>query len=240
MGEAEKPVGRHDHNQAILHILRFEKPNCTNIGIPHTIEQPPYRTNSAMSEEKLSSADAGLTKFASTFVPVQYAEGHSFQSASNSMTLHLFQPCFTRVPDANQQFLDIGCGTGDFTLQGLLPRCQPCRRIVAVDSSQMMIQHAQEKFAHPQITYDFLDIREDVSEFIKKYGQFDRVYSFYVLHWAKDQYTAFKNISDLMTPEGECLQMFGARLPAYDIWRRIVKKDRWTYYEEVTAFLRRL
>ncbi|KAM7293014.1 hypothetical protein ISCGN_026144 [Ixodes scapularis] len=185
-----------------------------------------------MSEEKLSSADVGLTEVASAFVPEQYAECHSFQSGSNSMTLELFQPCFTRVPDASQQFLDLGCGTGDFTQQELLPQCQPCRRIVAVDSSLKMIQYAEANFAHPQIIYDFLDIRKDVSEFINKYGQFDRVYSFFVLHWAKDQYSAFKNISNLMTPEGECFLTFGARLPAYDIWRRMVKKDRWTSYKE--------
>ncbi|CAN7938105.1 unnamed protein product, partial [Ixodes hexagonus] len=164
----------------------------------------------------------------------KYAEEHSFQFGSNLTTLKLFQPSFSRAPDAHQQYLDVGCGTGDFTLLELLPRCQPCRRIVAVDASPRMVQYAGEKFAHPQIAYDVLDIRDDVAEFVHKYGKFERVYSFYVLHWAKNHYKAFKNISDLTTPEGECLLLFAASLPIYNVWRRMVKMDRWKAYAEVT------
>ncbi|CAN7938359.1 unnamed protein product, partial [Ixodes hexagonus] len=172
------------------------------------------------------------------FLPQLYADRHVYQFANNLMTLQMFQSAFNRAPDAQQQFLDLGCGTGDFTLQELLPRSQTCRRIVAVDSSPQMVQFAENNFSHPQVIYDLLDIRNDVSEFVKKYGRFERLYSFNVLHWVKDQYTAFKNISDLMTPDGECLLTFAARLPSYDIWRRMVNMDRWkTFSELIESFI---
>ncbi|CAN7938107.1 unnamed protein product, partial [Ixodes hexagonus] len=167
------------------------------------------------------------------FAPELYAGRHDLQFTSNHATLQMFQPTFSSAPEAGQQFLDLGCGTGDFTLQELLPQSQLCRRIVAVDSSPKMVQYGKDNFSHPQILYDFLDIRDDVSEFVKKYGRFERLYSFNVLHWAKDQYEAFENISKLMTPDGECLITFYARIPGYNVWRRVVNMDRWKAFAEV-------
>ncbi|XP_049273392.1 trans-aconitate 2-methyltransferase [Rhipicephalus sanguineus] len=106
-----------------------------------------------------------------------------------------------RTPcNESQQFLDIGCGPGNFTLNSILPSCEPCKRIVAVDSLISMIEYAQENCAHEKIVYDYLDIDNDVSAFSKKYGAFQRVYSFKTLHWSKDLHRSLDNIAKLMTP----------------------------------------
>ncbi|KAM7293039.1 juvenile hormone acid O-methyltransferase-like [Ixodes scapularis] len=137
-------------------------------------------------------------------MPDSYAQRNTFQRKMNITALEFFQPTLAHRPNLNQQFLDVGCGTGDFTKTELLPRCQPCQRIVATDTILKMIEYARKNFAHPQIAYEEHDIRGDVSGLIAKYGQFDRVYSFYALNWVQDQTTALRNIGNLMKDDGDC------------------------------------
>ncbi|KAG0420850.1 hypothetical protein HPB47_003234 [Ixodes persulcatus] len=165
--------------------------------------------------------------------PELYVKANALQRTVNIRALELLQPSFRDKPDADQQqFMDLGCGTGDFTLRELLPRCQPCRRIVAMDVAKEMVRYARENYPHPQIEYEVYDIADDALGLVKSYGKFDRVYSFFVLHWVKDQVTAFGHISDLMTSGGECLLTIVARWTGYEIWRRIVRMDRWKSYAQ--------
>ncbi|XP_040066412.1 juvenile hormone acid O-methyltransferase [Ixodes scapularis] len=168
-----------------------------------------------------------------TFLPEVYVMANDFQRALNIRMLERLGTSFKSRPNTGQQFMDIGCGTGDFTRQELLPRCQPCRRIIATDISESMVGYARENFAHPQIEYQVHDISKDVSGLVRKYGQFNRVYSFFALHWVKDHVTAFRNMSDLMTSGGECMLFFVARSTNFEMWRRICLMDQWKAYNEI-------
>ncbi|KAG0423660.1 hypothetical protein HPB47_000573 [Ixodes persulcatus] len=179
-------------------------------------------------EAERAAANIGM----SIWSPVFHRGGTSPKYV-NQCALNLLQLCFRKDPDESQQFLDIGCGNGEFTCQDLLPRCLPRRRIVAVDVARSTLDKARESFSHPKIEYDFLDIGKDVSGFLGQYGQFDRVYSFGVLHWT-DQGDSFKNIEKLLTPGGECLLVYPIWTPSLD-WRgKIVQKEPWTKYAKVS------
>ncbi|KAM7285840.1 juvenile hormone acid O-methyltransferase-like [Ixodes scapularis] len=169
--------------------------------------------------------------------PELYVKANALQRTVNIRALELLQSSFRDRPNADQQqFMDLGCGTGDFTLQELLPRCQPCRRIIATDVAKDMVWYARENYPHPQIEYEVYDIADDASGLVKSYGKFDRVYSFFVLQWVKDQVTAFGHISDLMTSGGECLLTIVARSTTFEIWKRIVRMDRWKSYAQICEF----
>ncbi|XP_075537250.1 juvenile hormone acid O-methyltransferase-like [Dermacentor variabilis] len=159
--------------------------------------------------------------------PHLYVSSNTFQKRDNLLVLDLLNTAFRRAPSEDQQFLDVGCAVGDFTRDVLLPRSSPCWRIVGTDVSSAMIAYAERYFAHPRITYDVLDLSHDVSPFVERYGSFHRVYSFFCLHWIRDQVAALRNVRNLMRPEGECLLQFCARTPVHTLWRDFARMDRW-------------
>ncbi|XP_042150140.1 juvenile hormone acid O-methyltransferase-like [Ixodes scapularis] len=171
-----------------------------------------------------SSLEFTVTKFEPEF----YVSAHDMERKLNIRALELLQRSRQGEAYQDQQFLDVVCGTGDFTRDHLLPHCSPCGRKVAVDVSSEMIEFARKHFAHSKICFDTLDISEkDVDDFITKYGQFDRVYSFFCLHWVKDQRTALKNVSALLKPGGDCFLLFTAYTHTTRLRRKLAKMDHW-------------
>ncbi|KAM7303246.1 juvenile hormone acid O-methyltransferase isoform X2 [Ixodes scapularis] len=132
-----------------------------------------------------------------------------------------------RIPSSRcHQILDIGCGIGDFTRDVLLHWNHPCRKIVGIDISQSMLNYAKRNYGHPDICYDVLDAgSSDVSAFLDKHGKFDRIYSFYCLHWIRDQKAVFRNIGTLLKDDGECLLVFCAQFVFYKVWLQMTKTE---------------
>ncbi|CAN7946944.1 unnamed protein product, partial [Ixodes hexagonus] len=169
----------------------------------------------------------------SVFTPELYANAHAPQRTASIAALESLETSARSLSRPDAQVLDVGCGTGDFTYQQLLPRCQPCRRIVATDVSQSMVRYAKEHFGHPLISYEVHAIEDDISALLNTYGKFDRIYSFFALHWVKNLKAALRNIAGLMTDDGDVLLIFTGRWAGYDAWRKIVQMDRWRPYKEV-------
>ncbi|XP_040063949.1 juvenile hormone acid O-methyltransferase-like [Ixodes scapularis] len=168
-----------------------------------------------------------------TIDPDIYIVNNNPQRAFNLRILDLLQASFME-DTKEQQFLDVGCGTGDFTRDHLLPRCTPLERMVAVDVSEDMVEYAKKNFAHPKIFYDVLDISGNgVADFVERYGQFDRVYSFLCLQWTNNQEAVFKNIGGLLKPGGGCLLLFGASSSGVRLNKTLATMDHWKKYRKV-------
>ncbi|KAL3210490.1 hypothetical protein MRX96_008730 [Rhipicephalus microplus] len=104
---------------------------------------------------------------------------------------------------ADQQYLDVGCGSGSFTKEALLPRVRPeCRRIVAVDRCK--------KGASSE-----------------RYGAFDRVYSFLTFHYVADITKAYGNVCKLLKQGGECLVLSVVKADAIDVWNEVYQMEEW-------------
>lgn len=111
---------------------------------------------------------------------------------------------FKRPDSDAHQYLDIGCGSGGFTKDALLQKVRPCRRIVAVDREDILLQYACQYASHPDICYELLDIeKDDPLPLIDKYGQFDRIYSFLALQCVQDLKSAYRNMFRLLKDGGE-------------------------------------
>ncbi|XP_037272438.2 juvenile hormone acid O-methyltransferase [Rhipicephalus microplus] len=162
----------------------------------------------------------------------EYAKHNIIQRRYSQSVLDFCRLAFSTEPDPSQQFLDVGCGTGDFTRDVLMPQCLPCRRIVGVDCSREMVEYARRHSAHEKLRFELLDICADVTWFLEKFGQFERVYSFFCLHWVDDISAAFKNISRLMSATGECLLVFSAAQEPVELCKVAVRMYPWAKYSE--------
>ncbi|XP_065284526.1 juvenile hormone acid O-methyltransferase-like [Dermacentor albipictus] len=171
--------------------------------------------------------------YTSLHAPDLYAETNSIRTKETRDLLKAFQPFFVTERNANCQFLDVGCGIGHFTRGVILPSAQPCRRLVAVDSSMAMLEYAKRNFPHQLIKYEYLDIEGDVSSFLKVHGPFHGVYSFSTLHWAKDLHRALANISELMIPGSECLLVFLGRAFVFETFRHLSTMDPRRKYADI-------
>ncbi|XP_077492503.1 juvenile hormone acid O-methyltransferase-like [Amblyomma americanum] len=164
--------------------------------------------------------------------PQLYVENNSSQAIYNRRLLDVFQPTFKVPQCSTHQYLDVGCGTGDFTRDGLLPRCLPCRRLVGIDSSSEMVDYARRHSTQCRLDFHQLDIGGDVEAFLSEFGQFDRVYSFFCFHWLVDQSKGLKNIARLLKSSGGCLIASYASHQCIPVWKQLAKMDRWVKYTE--------
>ncbi|XP_029849832.3 uncharacterized protein LOC115331738 [Ixodes scapularis] len=97
-----------------------------------------------------------------------------------------------------------------------------------------MVEYAKKHFSHPKICYDVLDIAGNgVPDFIRRYGRFDRVYSFFCLNWTNDQVTGFKNIAELLKPGGGCLLLFRASGNLMRLNKKMAAMNHWQKYRKV-------
>ncbi|KAH7952009.1 hypothetical protein HPB52_016784 [Rhipicephalus sanguineus] len=96
-----------------------------------------------------------------------------------------------------------------------------------------MLKYARENYASEKIVYDYLDMDEDVSPFLKKYGAFQRVYSFKTLQWSQDLSCALRNIAALLVPGGECLLFFFARTFLMESFKQMSLLEPWSKYADV-------
>lgn len=173
-------------------------------------------------------------------LPKIYDEVRIHDQTSSGLLLRNWQAAFFTGPkgDGNsiEQYLEIGCGPGNFTRDHLLPLCPPSmRRLVAVDNSYAMIDYAVREYGHPKIEHRMLDIAIDdqVSQFIAIEGQFDRVYSFLTLHWIHDKAAALRNVERLLTTGGECLIVFNPHPGPLQLSKAMTNCDRWKEYSDV-------
>ncbi|XP_040071414.1 uncharacterized protein LOC120843958 [Ixodes scapularis] len=160
------------------------------------------------------------------FSPESYARVNDKSKSMNKEALKMTR--FRKPSSECEQMLDIGCGTGGFTRNMLLPWSKPCRKMAAVDALPGMIEYAKANHLHPDISYEVLDAgSRDISNFLKKHGKFDRVYFFYCLHWIKDQEVVLANVGKLLKDDGECLFLFVSQFVFYDLWQEMASMERW-------------
>nr|XP_054933934.1 juvenile hormone acid O-methyltransferase-like [Dermacentor andersoni] len=106
-------------------------------------------------------------------------------------------------------------------------------KIVGADVCPNMVSYAREHSSHPKLAFEQLDITGDVSEFLRLYGPFDRLYCFNSLNRVKDQPKAWSNMAKLLKPGGECLLFYGAWYVTPEIWRALARKERWSRFAEL-------
>ncbi|XP_037523646.2 juvenile hormone acid O-methyltransferase-like [Rhipicephalus sanguineus] len=138
---------------------------------------------------------------------------------------------FRQPTNAECQHLDVGCGPGNFLSDCLLPRLRPFRRVVAIDVSPDMLQHARRHYPQRELSYEHHDIENgDPDSLLHKYGSFDRVFAFLTFHFVSDLKKGYHNVHRLLKDSGECLTVNFTRTGITDVWHRMYQKQEWRPY----------
>lgn len=82
--------------------------------------------------------------------------------------------------------VDIGCGDGGVTTN-ILRKFIPVnfKHLVGCDINERMVRFANNHYGDDKTTFMVLDIGGSVP--LEVYGSFNHAFSFYALHWIKDQ-----------------------------------------------------
>ncbi len=62
---------------------------------------------------------------------------------------------------------------------------------------------------------------------------FDKIFSFYCLHWIKDHSRLMKQFFSIMKPEGEMVLVFLASNPIFTMYERMAERTEWNEYMKV-------
>lgn len=131
--------------------------------------------------------------------------------------------------DGCDSVLDAGCGSGDVTYEVLLPFLPATfRRVVGVDISKEMVEFAQTKYVHPNLSFQEFNMDVELEkQQLKNAEPFDHIFSFYALHWIQDQKLCMQNLYKLLLPGGDMFLLFLGQHPAYDVYAEQSKDSRW-------------
>lgn len=143
-----------------------------------------------------------------------------------------------------QSFLDIGCGSGLHSVAALR---LGARRVIGVDIDPDAVTASRGtlvRFAPgTACQFDVCSVFEMTTE---RFGDFDIVYSWGVLHHTGDMVRAIESAARLVKPGGEFLLALYKKTPFCSIWRSIkrwyshAKPERQAYARAFYIFLRKI
>uniref|UniRef100_A0A0K8TS48 Putative juvenile hormone acid methyltransferase n=1 Tax=Tabanus bromius TaxID=304241 RepID=A0A0K8TS48_TABBR len=164
--------------------------------------------------------------------PKLYARANSVQRRDAKQILEEFADIIRWRTDKRDSLLDIGCGSGDVTMDYIVPLMPPTFScVVGSDISDPMIRYANKQFQNSKISFVQMDINSDSETVRKRIPQsFDHVTSFYCLHWVKNLKQAVTNIYNLLKPGGDCLLVFLAKNYIFDLYKQLAVMDKWREY----------
>lgn len=132
--------------------------------------------------------------------------------------------------------LDIGSGSGDVTVELVLAKMpRDYKLVMGMDISERMVSYAREKYCSQHLDLKF--VQGNIAGDLKQFSgfSFDHITSFFCLHWVQDQRRAFANIFHMLKPGGDCLISMLARMPIFEVYKRMAKQPKWAEYLQDVA-----
>ena len=141
-----------------------------------------------------TGAELRIDIMASSWNAALYQSSHGFVWEYGRDLLQLL------APQAGEQILDLGCGTGQLTAEIARSGAQ----VTGADNSASMIGQARRNFAH--LRFELADARSlPFSE------EFDAVFSNAALHWVPDPDVAAAGIARALKPGGRFVAELGGK-----------------------------
>lgn len=87
------------------------------------------------------------------------------------------------------------------------------------------------------MSFDVLDIADDVSEFLKNFNTFDHIHSSATLNMISHQSTTIKNIYKLLKPNGDCILYILVETFFLEAFRKLDKKKWGDWMKDIDTFI---
>ncbi|RWS25556.1 hypothetical protein B4U80_03586 [Leptotrombidium deliense] len=159
-----------------------------------------------------------------------YNDTNDFQRKGGAKIFSMIQHDFG--PSAKfGTVVDIGCGTGNVTLDFL--NSSQCDQLIAFDKNKSMIEFAREINKSDEVNYEVADISDNFDELkynIKLSKKADLVFSVYCLHWVQNKTKAFENINRFLKPGGKCYLLFMYWSDLYMCDNEFILSSKWKKY----------
>ncbi|KAG6445449.1 hypothetical protein O3G_MSEX003916 [Manduca sexta] len=122
--------------------------------------------------------------------------------------------------------IDIGCADGSVT--NILKSYMPInyKQLLGCDISEKMVKFANDHHGVGRTSFRVLNIEGELPDELR--DSFDHAFSFYTLHWIRNQEKAFKNIFDILANGGDCLLLFMGHTPIFDVYRKLSRSNKWS------------
>lgn len=169
-----------------------------------------------------------------------YHQSNGLQRRDAEQIINEYAQILQWRSDGGDSILDIGCGSGDVTIDYLLPILpQNYRRMTGVDLSGDMVEYARKQYGNSRISFEQFDIGIDLEkQLLREIEPFDHIVSFYCLHWVQNQEKAVQNVYKLCKPNGDALIVFLAQNPIFEIYQQMASSKRWSkYMTDVERFI---
>ncbi|XP_071560683.1 juvenile hormone acid O-methyltransferase-like [Temnothorax nylanderi] len=134
------------------------------------------------------------------------------------------------LKDVHGKCMDIGCGPGDTTKEFVLPNLGSDAQIIGTDISESMIKYANKTFNDKKrLHFEVLDIQ--TKNLPEKYiSEFNHIFSFHTLQWCNDIRQAFRNIYQMLQPNGTILLYIVASHDVCEVLRIVERDIRFAQY----------
>lgn len=161
-----------------------------------------------------------------------YKHSNGLQRRDAKQVIDEFSHVLQWRSDGCDSLLDVGCGSGDVTIDFLLPILPiNFQRLVGADISEEMVEFARQQYPDPRISFDKFDLNTDIDkQSICNAEPFDHITSFYCLHWVQNQERAVQNMYKLLKPDGDMLLVFLAKNPIFEIYKQMSLSKNWAKY----------
>nr|QAB35587.1 juvenile hormone acid O-methyltransferase [Cyrtorhinus lividipennis] len=159
------------------------------------------------------------------FNPTLYVKQNALQKRDVGLVL---QDVIHRLQwDQEERILDVGCGPGDITTSVLSNYLPEDVSIVGCDISENMIKYAQASYESKRFSFKQLDVGNANIWMNWDEESFDKIFSFYCLHWVKDLRQAAENMNCLLRKGGELITFTPITHPFFELFRKIYSNPKW-------------
>lgn len=163
--------------------------------------------------------------------PKLYTTVNSLQKRDAAEALDLVKDSLTW--NCDEAVLDVGCGPGDLTTSLLTSYLASPAKVVGCDISEAMVKFAQATYGDDRYSFKQMDISNGNIWMNWEGESFDKIFSFYCLHWVKDQVQAAENMYNLLKPSGYIVTFFTISHPFLVLFNVLQRNPKWSPYAKV-------